>query len=321
MKVLKSILYIAIWAFVAISCSDNDEILPPKNETLAFEGTFMRKFNAQGVVQTVTYKIEQEKITYRLSGGLAQADYEMKKEYYSSEEHRWIGVNEKNGTFYVLFFKNVKGKELSIYKKEIESVEEGKEMAIPAVDDTDNYGWNTYKKNSPISGKIENLHAPAEGRGTYTGKFTKFSFKEGKQVDGDNWDIAFRATEIIVNGGKKGKLLEDIDRTKEASMALLSKRTFESLVEVPSDVVFKQDAIDELAIPTGSNNGWYTYTLATHSISPIAGKVILVKTIDGNYAKLEILSYYKDKTFSQESSRYYTFNYVYNPIKGDKNFQ
>ena len=34
-----------------------------------------------------------------------------------------------------------------------------------------------------------------------TGKFEKFSFSEGDTVIHDNWDVAFRSTSIIVNGG------------------------------------------------------------------------------------------------------------------------
>ncbi|OSY87690.1 hypothetical protein WH52_09675 [Tenacibaculum holothuriorum] len=170
---------------------------------------------------------------------------------------------------------------------------------------------------------IENLAAPASGHGgKYTGAFAKFSFKEGKVVTGDNWDIAFRATEIIVNGGEKGKVLEDIDRTGQASLAIVNG-TFASVKEVPTNASFKQDTTTALAIPTGSNNGWYSYAgPPTHAINPIAGKVIVVKTIEGNYVKMEILSYYKDKDASNPANgRHYTFNYVYNPNVGDKSFQ
>lgn len=169
------------------------------------------------------------------------------------------------------------------------------------------------------SKKIENLHAPGAGRGSYTGTFTKFSFSEGKQVEGDAWDIAFRATEIIVNGGKKGALLEDIDRAYNAAL-VLKEGTFASIIEAPAEEEFKQDG-ESLALPTGSGNGWYTYNPANHSIAPTAGKVLVVRTHDGHYAKVEILSYYKNMEPSQTSSQYFTFNYVYNPNKGDKKLQ
>ncbi len=169
---------------------------------------------------------------------------------------------------------------------------------------------------------IENLYAPAEGRGSYTGDFTKFSFKEGTQVDGDNWDIAFRATEIIINGGEKGKLLEDIDRTGEASLAIVPSVELKDVKEAPEESAFKQDTAETLALQTGSGNGWYNYDPTNHGINPITGRILIIKTIDGNYVKMEITSYYKDGDASNPANgRYYTFNYQLNSEKGNKTFK
>ncbi|CAL2095883.1 HmuY protein [Tenacibaculum sp. 190524A02b] len=169
---------------------------------------------------------------------------------------------------------------------------------------------------------IENFHAPAGGGGgNYTGDFAKFSFKEGKKVDGDNWDIAFRATEIIVNGGVNVENInEEPNRTGKAAVALV-KNTLKDLKEAPADSEFKQDAKENLAITKGSNNGWYLYNFKDHVIEPKAGIILVVKTIEGSYAKVEIESYYKDKKINQANGRYFTFKYVYNPNPGDKNLQ
>lgn len=187
------------------------------------------------------------------------------------------------------------------------------------------------KNEDPItqpveSKKIENLHAPQTTDYTVrppvtSGEFTKFSFKEGKKTTGDNWDIAFRGTTILVNGGTVIGITDEPARKGNASLAL-ENGTFSGIIKAPEEASFKQDATGVYALPTGSNNGWYSYAgPPTHAINPIAGKVLVIKTIDGNYAKVEILSYYKDNTPSQANSRYYTFNYVYNPNKGDKNFK
>ena len=80
----------------------------------------------------------------------------------------------------------------------------------------------------------------------------------------------------------------------------------------PLASTFAQDAAATYAIPTGSGNGWYNYSNTI--ISPIAGKVFVVKTHDGKYAKFEILSYYKDAPATPDATsvgRYYTFNYAY----------
>ncbi|WBX74782.1 HmuY family protein [Tenacibaculum pacificus] len=136
--------------------------------------------------------------------------------------------------------------------------------------------------------------------------------------------MAFRATTIIVNGGESTGIKEEPNKTGNASL-LLVDGTFSSVKTIPDNAIFKQDAKEGvLALPKST---WYTYNMADHSINPVAGKIIIVRTIDGNYAKMEILSYYKDMDSSNSADpqnsggQYYTFNYVYNPNTGDKNLQ
>ncbi|SNR16210.1 HmuY family protein [Tenacibaculum jejuense] len=156
-----------------------------------------------------------------------------------------------------------------------------------------------------------------------TGSFTKFSFKAGTVVTDDNWDIAFRGTTILVNGGTKiGSLSDEPERTGNAALVIQSG-TFANVTTAPDGAEFSQDASGSYALPTGSDNGWYNYAgPPTHLISPLAGKVIIVRTKDGNYAKMEILNYYKDNDPTEaDNARYYSFNYVYNPNVGDKSIQ
>ena len=167
--------------------------------------------------------------------------------------------------------------------------------------------------------RINNLYAPADVIDYQTGQiieereFVYFSFdSEGVVTQNDNWDIAFKGTTIIVNGGIHGN-------TQAAAAIVLG--TFAEITEVPDATEFKQDTDIINAIPTGGGNGWYNYNQANHYISPIPGRIILVKTHDGKYAKMEILSYYKDMTTEPgtEDSSYYTFNYVYQD-NGSKTF-
>lgn len=172
---------------------------------------------------------------------------------------------------------------------------------LPALQTTD------FTKNPPVT----------------TGTFTRFSFKKGAVVTDDTWDIAFRGTTILVNGGAKIEGLTDEPARTGAAALTLETGTFASIKTAPADASFSQDAKGKYALTTGSGNGWYTYAgPPTHRINPIAGKVLVIKTVDGNYAKMEIISYYKDKDPSkQANARHYTFNYIYNPNKGDKNIQ
>ena len=178
------------------------------------------------------------------------------------------------------------------------------------------------------SKKVEDLPALEVGSRTpsESGEFTKFDFATGKITTSDtDWDIAFRSTKIIVNGGVSSGLTDEPARNGDAG-AYITSGTMASVTEVTT-ASFKQDAADGFAIPTGSGNGWYNYTSSPDFlILPIAGKIIVVKTHDGKFAKVEILSWYKgapeepNVITGTDESKYYTFNYVYQPNDGVTTF-
>ncbi len=173
------------------------------------------------------------------------------------------------------------------------------------------------------SGKVENLFAPqsgGQGEGEIGGEFTRFNFETGNVTTSDTeWDIAFRGTTIAVNGGTVTGTNDEPERNGNAGAAILSG-LFDD-VRSAEGVTFFQDAEGAFAIPTGSDNGWYNYNFQTNLVSPIPGKVLVFRTRDGKYAKVEILSYYENAPANPDGfsdvSRYYTFNYVYNPNKGE----
>lgn len=163
----------------------------------------------------------------------------------------------------------------------------------------------------------QNLYAPQTGgQGLPVGgQFTKFSFSQNAIVTSDLWDIAFRGTTIIVNGGAAIGITDEPARTGIGAVSIVSN-TLSGLTLIPDASTFKQDQASSYAIPTGSDNGWYNYNSTTNLITPIAGKILVIKTHDGKYAKMEIISYYKDAPASPDASslsRYFTFKYVYQP--------
>lgn len=165
---------------------------------------------------------------------------------------------------------------------------------------------------------FSNLYAPqTAGPGSSVGgEFTKFSFSQHAIVKNEAWDIAFRGTAIIVNGGVAIGLTDEPARTGSAAACIVTN-TLEALKNVPDASTFKQDGANSYAIPTGSGAGWYTYNSTTHIISPTPGKVLVIKTHDGKYAKMEILSYYKDAPAApnlNSDARYYTFKCVYQAV-------
>lgn len=177
-----------------------------------------------------------------------------------------------------------------------------------------------------VSITVEDLHAPQQGgQGQpISGAFTKFDFDLGMETDSEtDWDIAFRATDIIVNGGMSMGTTDEPDRTGDAG-AYIATGTMEEITEVDINL-FTQDSDSGYAIMSGSGNGWYTYTgPPTFLITPTPGKILVFKTADGKYAKVEILSYYEgapvDPDAFTDQSRYYTFNYVYQPNSGETTF-
>lgn len=153
-----------------------------------------------------------------------------------------------------------------------------------------------------------------------TQNYTLFSFAENSTIQNADsaslkWDIGFRGTTIILNGGTSGP--------GNASGQIVDG-IFDELTEAP-ETGYTQDTDAAKAI-VGSG-GWYTYTgtsaVPNHAILPNAGKVLMLKTADEKFVKVEILSYYQGnpstttETFAdlatRPASRYYTFRFIYQP--------
>lgn len=156
---------------------------------------------------------------------------------------------------------------------------------------------------------------------TINGDFIKFNFSEGLVTTSEtDWDIAFRGTSILVNGGSSSGMSGEPTRTGNAA-AYVASGVFNEITEANTSL-FLEDSESGLAIPTGSGNGWYSYNPTSHLITPIAGKVLVFKTHDNKFAKVEILSYYKDQdSSSSQNGQHYTFNYVYQPNEGVASFE
>jgi len=164
---------------------------------------------------------------------------------------------------------------------------------------------------------IENFHAPGDIRDHTTGQvieeraFHYFSFSTAGEVAvTDDWDIAFKGSTIITNSGIHGN---------SQAAATIETSTLSALTEAPNDDDFSIDTAISNAIPLGSGHGWYTYSMTTHRYTPIAGKIIVVRTHDGKYAKMEIINYYKTVEPNLGEGGNITFNYVYQP-NGTKDF-
>lgn len=149
-----------------------------------------------------------------------------------------------------------------------------------------------------------------------TGKFEKFSFSEGDTVSHNNWDVAFSGSTIIVNGGESSNQNQP-ERTGEAAVyitngALSDIRTVD-LSRLEQDGTSGPAIIDDLGI---SGQGWSSYNMSSHILSPIPGRILVFRTYDNKYAKMEIIYYYDSPDPQPSEGDYggfYTFNYVYQP--------
>ena len=149
------------------------------------------------------------------------------------------------------------------------------------------------------------------------GNFVKFNFAKQTVVEGDDWDIALRATTILVNGGFAGA--DDEPSRSGVAAGYVAVGSYGSIKSVDESLLV-QDSETAKAIPTGSGNGWYNYDPQTYLITPIAGRTLVFKTHNGRYAKMEIQSYYKDAPENPNAftsvGQTYTFNYTYQPNEG-----
>jgi hypothetical protein len=175
-----------------------------------------------------------------------------------------------------------------------------------------------------VSGKIVTVkNLPADtivglvsGQPVGVGKYSFFNMRTNTWVSNadsasTNWDLAFSGSTIRINGGTSGT---------GSGGAFVWVGSFDNLATVPADSTFKTDNYPTYAITKGSGKGWYSYDGATNLLTPIPGRVLVIKTADGKYAKVEILNYYRGGTTPSASAsddvktteqRYYTFRYTY----------
>ena len=170
------------------------------------------------------------------------------------------------------------------------------------------------------------LGLTSQGMPYSAGKYTFYSLEKNAIVANTDsattkWDIALNGTKILTNGGTSGIGLGG---------AFVQVGLFDELKTISTDSVFKTDNISAgiYAITYGSGKGWYTYDGANNLITPLAGRVLVIRTASGKYAKVEIISYYKGgvtlpttATDAEKLSkqRYYTFRYIFQP-DGAKTF-
>lgn len=166
---------------------------------------------------------------------------------------------------------------------------------------------------------VEDLDARAED-----GHYTFYSLRENRVVPpadsaSTDWDLAFNSTTILVNGGASGPGM--------GGAVVLQDTAFTAVTEAPPADSFAVDRgteRTETAIPGGAGNGWYDYDFTTGIVAPRPA-VLVIRTADGRFAKVDIESYYRgapaaEELNPEEGFRFYTFRYLFQP-DGSRQFQ
>ena len=159
----------------------------------------------------------------------------------------------------------------------------------------------------------------AQGQPYGAGKYTFYSLEKNTIIANSDsattkWDLAFNGTKILTNGGTSGMGLGG---------TFVQVGLFDNLKTISTDSVFKTDSAPaSYAVTYGSGKGWYTYDPINNLITPLAGRVLVIRTASGKYAKVEVIAYYKGgatlattATDAEKMSkqRYYTFRYIFQP--------
>jgi hypothetical protein len=166
------------------------------------------------------------------------------------------------------------------------------------------------------------------------------------------WDLAFGDLYASFLAGNNGTDVNNYGHgTSAKGGILILKQKFEDVVNIPADSAFKTGknliGTDD-AGSFGVGTGWYLYDfggdvagdtsydkqhvayalgneLTLNNGNKIAARTIVVRTAGGNYAKIKMISVYKDtftrdKWFRDTPHMYFTFEYVMVP-KGSTKFE
>ncbi|QNK62532.1 HmuY family protein [Pedobacter sp. PAMC26386] len=142
-----------------------------------------------------------------------------------------------------------------------------------------------------------------------------FSFKTGAKIDiskksTTEWDISFTkeynsyvsANNAANNPGSAGK-----------GAMIVVNQNYNDLKEAPSDTEFTTNAIPAAGWDSGAGNGWYFYELKTHIAVPVKNRTYVLRTADGKFAKLQLISMYKGAPATVSDlnwpAPYFTFRY------------
>jgi hypothetical protein len=146
-----------------------------------------------------------------------------------------------------------------------------------------------------------------------------FSFNTNARVDTSQkktvaWDISFAREYNSYVGVNSGSNLAShgYGGPGKGAMVIINQ-PYDQVKEAPADAEFANNGVTAVGWDSGSGSGWYFYDLKTHIAVPVKNRTFVLRTADGKYAKLELLSMYKGApavvTDLNWPSPYFTFRY------------
>jgi hypothetical protein len=183
-----------------------------------------------------------------------------------------------------------------------------------------------------------------------------YSLEENKAVDGSykktkKWDLAFGGLYASFLSGNNGSNTQNNGALAGGKGGItIVEKPFSEVVDIPADSQFKT-GIDLIGTDDagsfGNGIGWYLYDfggeVVTDGTNPqkahvayalgeslkiangkvIPARTVILKTANGNYAKIKMISVYKDvytsaEWFKDTPHMYYTFDYVMVPAGSTK---
>jgi hypothetical protein len=150
-------------------------------------------------------------------------------------------------------------------------------------------------------------------------KTVYFSFTTNAKVDSTqkqtaNWDISFAREYNSYVGINSGTNSASYGYGGPGQGAMVQvNQAYDKVTTAPSDDDFKNNGITSTGWDPGTGTGWYFYDLNTHIAVPIKNRTFVIRTANGKYAKLELVSMYKGApavvTNLYWPAPYFTFRY------------
>lgn len=126
----------------------------PENDSagtkIPFTGVYSWSFEIPGMGEQVSvFTFYADSIRYEMTGTAYTNTYVQELVSYDAGEQRCVTVAKgggKDGIYFVMFFKDITGSTITIYKKQCRTKEEALTMAKPEAGTKADHGWNVYRQ-------------------------------------------------------------------------------------------------------------------------------------------------------------------------------